>query len=93
MTIAAKTPEVYDFPERMESLYENYVHPEKLKKMQLKGKTVHFPIRFYREHKSVKDLKEMAENFTDFYHDENQEYDEILDVPNGDCVDTCEPFK
>jgi len=95
LTLINEDPEIYDFPERMELNYENYVHPERLKKIQLKGKGVHFPIRFFRENRSVSDLKKMAVGFTDFAEDDSviYEYDEELDSPNGGCVDSCEPFR
>lgn len=93
LTIAVESPEDFDFNERMEREHGNYVNPERRKIKEAKGELIRLPIRFYREGKSVADIKEMAVGFTDFYHDENQEYNEELDAPNGDCTDSCEPFK
>ena len=93
LTIAVESPQDFDFNERMEQEHGNYVNPQRRKKKEAKGELIRLPIRFYREGKSVEDIKEMAKGFTDFYHDENQEYNEELDAPDGDCTDSCEPFK
>jgi hypothetical protein len=93
LTIAVESPEDFDFNERMEYEHGTYINPERRKKVEAKGLILHLPIRFYRGNKSVADIKKMAEGFTDFYHDENEVYDEELDEPNGDCTDSCEPFK
>lgn len=93
LTIAAESPEDFDFNERMETEYGTYVNPVRRKIAEDKGLILHLPIRFYRGNKSVADIKELAQGFTDFYHDENEVYDEELDVPEGDCTDSCEPFK
>lgn len=93
LTIAVKSPNDFDFNERMEKLYGGYVNPVRRKKLEDRGVLIHLPIRFYRGNKSVADIKKLAEGFTDFYHDENQVYNEELDEPNGDCTDSCEPFK
>lgn len=88
----------------MEKEYENYVHPERLKKKQQKGETINFPIRFFRENKSVADLKEAAKKLNVLSDDDSQimnyqtsmfsgtEIDD-LDKVNGDCFDSCEPFQ
>ena len=93
LTIAVESPEDFDFNERMEKENGNYINPKRKQIAEAKGLVIHLPIKFYRENKSVSDIKEMAKNFTDLYHDENKEYNEILDVPGGGCSESCKPFK
>jgi len=97
LTLMVRLPNWFDFPRRMERLYGGYVNPVRRKKVEAKGVLIHLPIRFYRGNRSVGDLEKLAENFTDFYHDENEVYNEEtyndeLDGHEGDCSESCEAF-
>lgn len=71
--IAQETPEHFDFPERMERKYENYISDARLEVIE--GDITCLPIRFFRDHKSVSDIKAEAETFTGTVNDDTQDFE------------------
>jgi hypothetical protein len=74
--IAQEHPEAFDFPERMERLYENYVSESIVVTLKKKGKPkLELPIRFFRGNKSVADIKREALDFNGEVNDDTQEFE------------------
>lgn len=102
VTIARYNPEWFAFFKVLEDEYGNYI-PEKRKLLQEQnGKNINFPIRMFRNNKSVDEILEMAKDLSiedavddkfDFayqksiYHDGSE-----LDIISG-CSESCEAFK
>lgn len=92
MTIAVENPTAFDFFERMEKKYENYVPPTQAHNVKVKP-----PLRFFRGNMSVADIKKAAENHFEKADDDSVntiEYKQMmleLDVSNG-CIESCEVF-
>ena len=87
-TLLSENPEFYKFPNRMEEKYHN-VGPE-FKKNQIEG----YKRTFFRKNRSTKDMIENYEkvkNTFEPYHDENQIFDNELDLGSG-CGESCEVF-
>lgn len=84
MTLAVEQPAVFDFPRRMEKLYERHRQTGE-----------HEPRRFFRENRRVSDIFEMAAKPFEPYRDSvehdvfNEAWDPALD-PGGACGDSCE---
>lgn len=81
LTLAVEHPEVYDFPRRMEEKYQHVGAKDA-------------PRRFFRGHRSVNDIIELAElPFEKFEVGVDPQLPLLeLDMPNGDCSESCEPF-
>lgn len=95
LTIMSETPEVYDFPDRMEQQY-GLVGPEFLKDPATRESPLPVDYRrtFFRGNRSVSDMKDMYEKKKDTftpYHDEAQVFDPEMDVGGG-CEEQCEPY-
>lgn len=91
-TLLDQTPEIYEFPRRMERQY-GHVGAEMVKKED--GRLPpDYRRTFFRENKSVEDLereyaaRKAAGTFTP-YHDERLVFDPTLDVGGG-CEESCE---
>lgn len=98
VTIFRENPEKFDFFKQMESEFDTFIKPERDKNK------VDFPIRFFRENKTIKDIEEMSNNKRilnaiddsrninyqlSFLHN-GKELD-IIDLSNG-CEESCEAF-
>lgn len=79
LTLLQESPEIFDFPSRMEEQYSNV----ELGKAERRV--------FFRGDMSVKDLIEEAKRPFKLYHDPYYTYDEDLDSSNG-CSESCEVF-
>lgn len=91
LTLAVETPEVFEFPRRMEIKYGDYVPPTR--KSEVKT-----PIHFFRDNESVEDLFEDAKfpfrKATDEklnYQKQFELWEEELDSNFG-CTESCEAF-
>lgn len=76
--LAQETPEVFDFPNKMEKKYGNYITPDRKNKMSEdgrfeEGKT--YTIRFFRRNRSSEDILEESKDHTKQVVDENQIYE------------------
>lgn len=98
LTLLNENPEYYNFPNKMEEKYSMIVPKEKQEyRKKHRKEPLKPPFYFFRNNLSVKALIEMAENFTNFAHDDSlQTYyqtsvfgDYELDVSNG-CDESCE---
>lgn len=78
LTIATETPDVFDFPARMESLYSKAGNPNR------KERAV-----FFQNYTSTIELLEQAKNPFDPFVDQ---FHKDLDAPNG-CDESCEVFQ
>lgn len=80
MTLAQASPEVFDFPKRMEEKYSNH-------------KVKSSPRRFFRGQKTVGEIFEMSkqpfEKFRDSITPDNPAYNAGMDVGSG-CSESCE---
>jgi len=96
MTIIAETPEVYDFPRRMEQLY-NHVGPEFRHDPATRREPIKDTYRrtFFRGSRTVDQLFEYAAELrakgTPLATDEAQVFDPSLDE-GGRCQEACEVF-
>lgn len=96
LTIAQENPQLFDWWQKMEQKYENYI-PDSIKKRNHK---INLPIRIFRNNLSVAEIIEMSQSFTDLARDESKEIERYkqslffnfeLDTPNG-CSESCEAF-
>ena len=79
LTLAIETPEIFDFPERMERDYGGVNAPDR-------------PRKFFRGNQSTLELFEEAKKPFNKYQDNNYLDDLLgLDEPGG-CSESCEPF-
>jgi len=82
LTLALETPEIFDFPARMENEYGNVGHEKE-------------PRVFFRGRESTKDILHQSK-FPFVMFDENPNhidlFKDIIDEP-GSCSESCEPFK
>jgi len=77
LTIIDQHPEVYDFPERMERLYPDAGAGDASRV-------------FFRQHRSVRDLREMAKKpFSRWMEEYNYDLFSEMDMPAG-CSESCE---
>jgi hypothetical protein len=98
VTIFRENPEKFEFFKQMEQEFEEFVKPERDKNK------IAFPIRFFRESKTIKDIEQMSKNKkilnaiddtqlinfqTSLLH--NGKELEIIDISNG-CEESCEAF-
>jgi len=82
LTLAVESPEIFDFPKRMEKLYGNVGHEEN-------------PRVFFRNYESAQDIIEQSKlHFVKWT--ETPEimdlFNDLIDEP-GSCSESCEPFK
>ena len=86
-TIAIESPEKFNFVQKMEHKYENFISEGKKH-----NKNIRLPIRFYRSNKSVEDIKKLTKN-KDFRKadDDSVVYNEEFDLSNG-CIESCELY-
>lgn len=87
LTLIKENPSVFDFPRRMEALYPR-VGPEFIKNASSPNRV------FFRGSHSTNDLFSQYEQKKDTlvsFHDENQVFDDVLDVP-GACNESCEIY-
>lgn len=91
MTIAKERPEYFDFPKRVEWLYEDYIPPTKSKSLKA-------PIRMFRGNLSVRDIIRDSNLPFKKQHDDSEIYnwqislfDQDLDSSNG-CDESCEVY-
>ncbi len=89
--IAKENPSAFDFPERMEGQYGNYLHPKRIEKMRAKGKEPVFPIRFFRENRSAKEIKELSLQPFKAPKDDSQDVNFQSTVFDGED-ESCEVF-
>lgn len=92
-TIISETPEVYDFPRRMEAQY-GYVGPEFLKDTSANPLPEGYRRKFFRTNMSVDDLFAEYERRKGTFvpaEDEAAVFDDTLDVGAG-CEESCEVF-
>lgn len=81
LTLAKESPEVFDFPKKME---EKYAH------VGARAKRTGQPQRFFREDKTVDDIIAMSkEDFDPFVDGQNSQVLLDFDTPNG-CSESCE---
>lgn len=95
LTIISETPEVYDFPRRMEALYGKvggeFRHDPSQRRSPLPPE---YHRTFFRGNLSVDDLFAEYESRRGKFvpaGNENQRYDDLLDVGAG-CEESCEVF-
>lgn len=82
LTLAIETPEIFEFPARMEEQYGHVGHEEK-------------PRVFFRNRESTKDILNQSKHQFDMWRESPENYDlfrELIDEPGG-CSESCEPFK
>lgn len=99
LTLLNQNPEYYDFPNRMEVMYGDFVNPNRLGLLKKQGKELNLPIHFFRDNLSANEMMVMAVGFTDFAKDDSLDInfqtsliDGLeLDTTNG-CVESCEIF-
>lgn len=91
-TLIKHTPDVFDFPKRMEQLYgyvgSEFKRPDAIQRMRDGYKRV-----FFRSNSSTTMLFDEYEKIKDTfleYHDENQVYDSEMDQPGGCGNESCE---
>ncbi len=84
-TVMKEKPEAFDFPERMEKLHgrTGNIAKKVLNNGVLKNQN---SIKFFRGFRTVQDIREMAEEGTDFFIDKH--YARL----SGGCSESCEPF-
>lgn len=98
VTIYRENKEKFDFFKQMESEFDTFIKPERDKNK------VDFPIRFFREHKTIKDIEQMSNNkriLNAIDDSRNINYQlsllhngkelDIIDLSNG-CEESCEAF-
>lgn len=82
LTLANETPEIFDFPMRMENEYGHIGHEKE-------------PRVFFRGRESTKDILEQSKNhftpWTETLRTDDM-FIELIDEPGG-CSESCEPFK
>jgi len=101
VTIARETPEKFAFFLQMEKEYEDFIRESRLKKAMENGTKINFPIRFFRENRTVSEILRLSKdttitnakddslnvNFqTSLFHNGTE-----LDLSNG-CIESCEVF-
>lgn len=74
--IAQENPEVFDFPIRMEEKYGDWIPPDRLKELIEEGKDIPTEFRFFRGHKSAKDILEESKTFDRSVLDDSDVYDD-----------------
>jgi hypothetical protein len=73
--IAQENPEHFYFPELMERKYGEYIPETRLAKILKRGELPSIPVRFFRGHKSVAEIKEGAKTFIGDVGDDSQEFE------------------
>jgi hypothetical protein len=87
--IAKETPELFDFMNRMEETYGNYVPHSIIQKCLKDGKEVPNNIKFFRGDKSAKDILKEAKDWNGIIKDDAQNYIYQIDLLGGE---SCEVF-
>ena len=74
--LAQETPEIFEFPDKMEQIYGNWIPPDRLAELIEKGKEIPKNIKFFRNHKSAKDILENSKTFDKNVKDDSDVYDD-----------------
>lgn len=74
--LAQEKPEIFDFPARMEQTYVNWIPPDRLAELIKKGKEIPKSIKFFRGHKSAKNVLENSKAFDKKVKDDSDVYDD-----------------
>jgi len=74
-TIAKENPKAFDFPKRMEQKYEQYIPDTRLELIAERGEQPIYPVRFFREQKTVEDIIEASKTFVGNVDDDAQEFE------------------
>lgn len=78
--IAKENPTSFDFMDRMEQKYGNYVPKQKIEKRMKEGKEIPTNITFFRNHTSAKQIVEDSKNWNGIIKNDAEEYTYQLDL-------------
>ena len=99
LRIAKDTPSAFDFPQRMEELYGNFIPDSRSAKLLQDGKSFPLPITFFRNHLSAKEILQMAQSANPIIRDESRAYTKQATISFDDTDDidavggnSCEVF-
>lgn len=94
LKIASENKDAFEFPARMEKKYQMYVPESRLKRMQERGEKPNLPVMFFRGNKSVKDILDLAKDFTGNVVDDSIKYTYQTSLFETDLVgsESCEIF-
>lgn len=90
--IANETPEAFEFPRKMEKLYENYVPQSRIESQRKKGKEVETPIRFFRGKRTVDDIMSAAKTNRKPVRDDSKDYNyqtSLMDTESCELYSDC----
>jgi hypothetical protein len=89
--IAREQPKAFEFFERMEQKYGNFFPPQRAEKWQKEGKTLPKNIKFFRNHRSAKQIISESKSYQKIVRDDSKNYSIQLDLfDNND--ESCEVF-
>jgi hypothetical protein len=87
--IAKETPREFDFMDKMETEYGNFIPEERLNKLKQEGKEVPTNITFFRGNRSAKDILEQSKTWNGIIKNDAENYDYQLDLFENE---SCEIF-
>ena len=87
--IAKENPSTFDFMDRMERTYGNFIPPQRAEKYIAEGKELPKNITFFRNNRSAKQIIEESKNWNGKVKNDSEEYNYQLDLIGGD---SCEVF-
>ena len=89
--IAKENPKAFDFMDRMEQEYGNYIPPQRIEKFIAEGKEVPTNIKFFRNHTSAKQILEESKNWNGIIKNDSDVYNYQLEI---DLIggESCEVF-
>jgi len=87
--IAKEKPKVFDFMNKMETKYGEFIPEERLNKIQQEGKEAPTNITFFRGNKSAKDILEFSKTWNGTIKNDAENYDYQLELFDSE---SCEVF-
>lgn len=76
LQLANETPEIFEFPKKMEQLYGDWIPPDKLAKLKKEGREIPTIIRFFRGNVSTLELLAQKGEAFNSPGDDSEKYDE-----------------
>lgn len=87
--IAQENPKAFDFMNRMEQKYGNFIPQQRIEKYKAEGKEIPKNMTFFRNNRSAQQILAEAKNWSGIVHNDAENYNYQIDLLGGE---SCEVF-
>lgn len=87
--IAQENPKAFDFMDRMEQKYGNFIPQQRIEKYKAEGKEIPKNMTFFRNNRSAQQILAEAKNWSGIVHNDAENYNYQIDLLGGE---SCEVF-